>query len=118
MKRTIVEVDAGADFTSVRATIAAHSIRAYENGDRSNALEYKIKNDGSEDGFDLTFITDEQRDNNAIEQIGPGAQGIIGRPPNYCGTGHPTLGDPVLYVRRADGAAFDLVFEEDVNQKV
>lgn len=114
-------------YTNIRASIACHTLRVYKSGDRDTKLTYKLKNDGTVDGFTTEFVTDDtDSEPNIVTLRGNGFSGILGRPPNYAGTGRPTAtaassgdsggGDVILMVKAASGAV-DLIIEEDESQR-
>ena len=107
----------GSDYTIIRAKTVTHTLKVYQDGARTKAFEYKRKDDGTPDGFTTVFTT---QAGDPIALIGHGRSGLLGRPPGYCGTnpvtglsepvdtaagtGDSGGGDPVLYIKAADGS--------------
>lgn len=120
-KQRIITLAAGAGFTNIRATIAAHVMVIKENGERSNKLDYLLKSTN----FDPTqiFTTGVGEE---IKIIGHGRSGIVGRPPNYNGVGYPDEtavasddsggGDIVVKVRNNGGTAIEVIVHESVSE--
>ena len=117
-KQRLITTNPGG-YTAIRATTAVHYLKVYKDGDRDTALMYKEKSDGFIAEY-TTAVTD------AVEQIGHGRSGLIGRPPNYNAEDTPLLvapaaddsggGDVILYVKMSDDSAKDIVIYESENE--
>ena len=108
-KQSTVAVAAGASFTSIRASIALHSLKVYEDGERTHLIEYQRK----DDSFATTYTA---AAGDIIQIIGHGKSGLLGRPPGYNASGIPAQGDIVLKVRDQSGSAINVIVEESENQ--
>lgn len=107
-KQRKVQIAAGAGWTEILATIPAHYMKVYEEGERLSSFDYQW----ALDDFDETFTTGP---GDPIEVIGHGRSGIIARPPNYNGVGHPATGDTALKIRDTTGTGlmYVIVYESE-----
>jgi hypothetical protein len=122
-RETLVNLGGAAGFTTIRATLALHTLKVYQDGARDTAFTYKRKDDGSTDGFTVEFTT---QAGDPITLIGHGHGGIIGRPPNYNGVGYPVDtaadtddsggGDAVLMLKATDDSTPDVVVIENESE--
>ena len=124
-KQRIVTLDGAASFTVIRATMPCHSMRVYQDGVRDTDFVYKK----GDDGFVEEYTT---QAGDAIQLIGHGRSGILGRPPEYNGynailaiqeppevapgVGDSGGGDIVLYIKAADDSTPDVVVVESESE--
>lgn len=115
-KQRVVTLSGGASYTNIRASIPCHSIRVYQDGARDKTLVYQTVVDSFADDYTT-------KAGDAIQQVGHGSHGILGRPPFYsnastpgntaAGTGDSGGGDIVLKVKASDNSTPDVIVIED-----
>ena len=105
----MVTIAAGAGYTDIPVTIPCHYMKIYEDGDRTKDLEYTLLGDGHVQVY-------RTKDGDAIELMGPGRVGLLGRPEDYNAVGAPAMAEVPIKVRTQDAAGTDVIVYESESE--
>ena len=100
-----VAIAAGASFTSIYSTRAAHYVSVMADGDITPNLEVKRK----DDSFTSTFT---YKPTAIIEMFGDGKHGLVGLPASWQGNSLPALGTELFRIHASDNSAISVIVTE------